>query len=55
MPDILDFPNSRQNRSGRCSRSQCLRLLIQTILVIAYFPVVKRLWNAERNTESFAV
>ena len=29
-------------------------LLIQTILVIAYFPVVKRLWKAEENTESFA-
>ena len=30
-------------------------LLIQTILVIAYFPVIKRLWNSEKNTESFAV
>jgi hypothetical protein len=30
-------------------------LFIQLILVIAYFPVVNRLWNAERNTESFAV
>ena len=30
-------------------------LLIQTILVIAYFPVVKRLWNSNENTESFAV
>ena len=29
--------------------------LIQLILVIAYFPVVKRLWNATANTESFAV
>ena len=29
-------------------------LLIQTILVIAYFPVVKRLWNSNSNTESFA-
>ena len=29
-------------------------LLIQTILVIAYFPVVKRLWNSPVNTESFA-
>nr|MEE4268691.1 hypothetical protein [Candidatus Krumholzibacteria bacterium] len=29
-------------------------LLIQLILVIAYFPVVKRLWNSDRNTESFA-
>ena len=25
------------------------------ILVIAYFPVVKRLWNATENTESFGV
>ena len=30
-------------------------LFIQTILVIAYFPVVKRLWNSNENTESFAV
>ncbi|MBN2072154.1 MAG: hypothetical protein JW814_11925 [Candidatus Krumholzibacteriota bacterium] len=30
-------------------------LLIQTILVIAYFPVVRRLWNSDENTESFAV
>jgi len=30
-------------------------LLIQVILVIAYFPVVKRLWNSVENTESFAV
>jgi hypothetical protein len=29
-------------------------LLIQTILVIAYFPVVKRLWKSNENTESFA-
>lgn len=28
-------------------------LSIQLILIIAYFPVVKRLWNAEKNTESF--
>lgn len=28
---------------------------IQTILVIAYFPVVKRLWRSERNTESFTM
>lgn len=28
-------------------------LSVQLILVIAYFPVVKRLWNAEKNTESF--
>ena len=30
-------------------------LLIQLILVIAYFPVVNRLWNSKKNTESFAV
>lgn len=29
-------------------------LAIQAILVIAYFPVVKRIWQADRNTESFA-
>ena len=29
-------------------------LLIQSILVIAYFPVIKRLWNSDENTESFA-
>lgn len=29
-------------------------LSIQAILVIAYFPVVKRIWQADRNTESFA-
>lgn len=29
-------------------------LLIQLILVIAYFPVVQRLWNSTENTESFA-
>jgi hypothetical protein len=28
-------------------------LAIQGILVIAYFPVVKRLWRSNRNTESF--
>ncbi|MGB2982493.1 MAG: hypothetical protein WBC63_01370, partial [Candidatus Bipolaricaulia bacterium] len=28
---------------------------IQTILVIAYFPVVRRIWNSERNTESFTM
>jgi hypothetical protein len=30
-------------------------LLIQAILVIAYFPVVRRLLKSSRNTESFAV
>lgn len=29
-------------------------LSIQVILVIAYFPVVKRLWTSDENTESFA-
>lgn len=29
-------------------------VLIQTIMVIAYFPVVRRLWGANENTESFA-
>ncbi|MCK5586214.1 hypothetical protein KAJ02_09085, partial [Candidatus Bipolaricaulota bacterium] len=28
---------------------------IQLILVIAYFPVVKRLWRASRNTESYVM
>jgi hypothetical protein len=28
---------------------------IQAILVIAYFPVVRRLWRAKRNTESFTM
>lgn len=30
-------------------------ILIQTILVIGYFPVIKRLWGSADNTESFAV
>lgn len=38
--------------SGRHAASH---LLIQLILVIAYFPVVRRLWTARENTESFAV
>ena len=28
-------------------------ILIQAIMVIAYFPVVKRLWITDRNTESY--
>jgi hypothetical protein len=28
---------------------------IQAILVIAYFPVVRRLWSSDRNTESFTM
>ena len=28
---------------------------IQLILVIAYFPVIKRLWGASRNTESYVM
>lgn len=35
-------------------RHAAANLLIQSILVIAYFPVVKRLWNSDENTESFA-
>ncbi|MCB2196088.1 MAG: hypothetical protein KQH79_09510 [Bacteroidetes bacterium] len=30
-------------------------ILIQTILVIAYFPVIKRLWQSKENTEPFSV
>jgi hypothetical protein len=30
-------------------------LAIQLILVIAYFPVIKRLWASDRNTESFTM
>lgn len=30
-------------------------LAIQLILVIAYFPVIKRLWRSGRNTESFTM
>lgn len=30
-------------------------LAIQLILVIAYFPVIKRLWRSDRNTESFTM
>jgi len=30
-------------------------LAIQLILVIAYLPVVRRLWKAQRNTESFVM
>jgi len=30
-------------------------LAIQLILVIAYFPVIKRLWRSSRNTESFTM
>jgi len=30
-------------------------LSIQLILVVAYFPVVKRLWRSDRNTESFVM
>lgn len=30
-------------------------LAIQLILVIAYFPVIKRLWQSDRNTESFTM
>lgn len=30
-------------------------LAIQLILVVAYFPVIKRLWRSDRNTESFSM
>ena len=30
-------------------------LAIQLILIIAYLPVVKRLWRSDRNTESFTM
>jgi len=30
-------------------------LAIQLILVVAYFPVIKRLWRFDRNTESFTM
>ena len=32
-----------------------VHLAIQLILVIAYFPVIKRLWRSNRNTESFTM
>lgn len=35
-------------------RDVAANLLIQLILVIAYFPVIKRLWSSHENTESFA-
>ncbi len=30
-------------------------VLIQVILIIAYFPVISRIWKSNENTESFAV
>jgi hypothetical protein len=30
-------------------------ILIQMILIIAYFPVISRIWKSNKNTESFAV
>ncbi|MBI9052943.1 MAG: hypothetical protein JEY96_03950 [Bacteroidales bacterium] len=30
-------------------------LMIQSVLVIAYFPVIKRLWQSKENTEPFSV
>ncbi len=30
-------------------------ILIQLVLVIAYFPVIKRLWQSKENTEPFSV
>lgn len=40
---------------GLTRRHATAHLLIQSILVIAYFPVVRRLWSSRENTESFAV
>jgi hypothetical protein len=39
---------------GFTRQNAAAHLAIQAILVIAYFPVVKRIWTADRNTESFA-
>jgi hypothetical protein len=39
---------------GITQRHAAAHTLIQSILVIAYFPVVKRLWNSDENTESFS-
>lgn len=30
-------------------------ILIQSVLVIAYFPVIRRLWQSQENTEPFSV
>jgi hypothetical protein len=30
-------------------------ILIQSVLIIAYFPVIKRLWQSKQNTEPFSV
>lgn len=30
-------------------------LMIQSVLVIAYFPVIRRLWQSKENTEPFSV
>jgi hypothetical protein len=40
---------------GLTRQSVLAHLAIQLILVIAYFPVVKRLWRSDRNTESFSM
>jgi hypothetical protein len=29
--------------------------MIQSVLVIAYFPVIRRLWQSKENTEPFSV
>ena len=36
-------------------RHTIAHLAVQLILVIAYFPVVKRLWQSDHNTESFTM
>ena len=38
---------------GRHATARGRSRAIQAILVIAYFPVVKRMWRSNRNTESF--
>ena len=40
---------------GATGKHTIAHAAIQAILVIAYFPVVKRLWRSSRNTESFTM
>jgi len=40
---------------GATGKHTIAHAAIQAILVIAYFPVVKRLWRSDRNTESFTM
>jgi len=44
---LISWILTRQNVIGHSA--------IQLILVIAYFPVVKRMWRAPRNTESYVM